>query len=103
MIYWEADLESRWSTSLTYRPKIIYHLSNTNFERVDVLGDVCSWATSQCHAVGRHARRCEGLLQTDHRLYQGKPGLTWMPQMLDEAKPENPMMFDFTREYGVYR
>lgn len=109
VIYWEADFESRLKHIVDVPPgKIVYHLSNTNYEKAyDVLGGkVClmgnvpnimllSGTPDDVKAY------CKKLIDT-----VGKDGGLIMDAavMLDEAKPENlKAMFDFTKEYGVYR
>jgi hypothetical protein len=109
VIYWEADWESRIEhiADIPFG-KIIYHLSNTNFERAwDVLGG------KVCLAGNVPNMMLLGGTPDDVKAYckriidytKGKPGLIMdAAVMLDEARPENlKAMFDFTREYGVYR
>ena len=109
VVYWEADFESRLKHIVDVPPgKIIYHLSNTNYEKAkDVLGGTTALMGSVPNIM---------LLSgtpDDVRAYckkqidvVGKGGGFIMDSavMLDEAKPENlKAMFDFTKEYGVYR
>ena len=108
VIYWEADFESRLEHIVDVPPgKIIYHLSNTDYEKAyDVLkGTTClmgnvpnvmllSGTPDDVRAY------CKKLIDT-----VGKDGGLIMDTsvMLDEAKPENlKAMIDFTKEYGVY-
>jgi uroporphyrinogen-III decarboxylase len=109
VIYWEADFESR----LQYigdipKGKVIYHLSNTDPAKAKaVLGNTVCLAGSVPNivllsgTVDDVKASCKNLIDT-----VGKDGGFIMDSavMLDEAKPENlKAMFDFTKEYGVYR
>jgi uroporphyrinogen-III decarboxylase len=109
VIYWEADFESRLEHIADMpKGKLIYHLSGTNAQKAaDVLkGTVClagnvpnimllsgtpddvkAYCKKQIDTIGKNG----GLIMDTEF-------------MLDEAKPENlKAMFDFTKEYGVYR
>lgn len=109
VIYWEADFESRLEHIVDVPPgKIVYHLSNTNFEKAKAVlgGTTClmgnvpnvmllSGTPDDVRAY------CKKLIDV-----VGKDGGFIMDSavMLDEAKPENlKAMIDFTKEYGVYR
>lgn len=109
IIYWEADFESRLNHIVDVPPgKIVYHLSNTNYEKaydvlrgtVALMGNVpnvmmLSGTPDDVRAY------CKRLIDTI-----GKDGGFIMDTslMLDEARPENlKAMIDFTKEYGVYR
>ncbi len=109
VIYWEADFESRLKHIVDVpKGKIIYHLSNTNYEKAyealhgttALMGNVpnimlLSGTPDDVRGY------CKKLIDTI-----GRDGGFIMDSavMLDEAKPENlKAMFDFTREYGVYR
>jgi hypothetical protein len=109
VIYWEADFESRLEHVVDVPPgKIIYHLSNTNFEKAKAVlgGTTClmgnvpnvmllSGTPDDVRAY------CKKLIDI-----VGKDGGFIMDTavMLDEAKPENlKAMIDFTKDYGVYR
>ena len=79
VIYWEADWESRLEhiADIPYG-KIIYHLSNTNFERAwDVLGGkVClAGNVPNVMLLGGTPDDVKGVLQEDDRLHQGQAGL----------------------------
>jgi hypothetical protein len=109
VIYWEADWESRLEhiADIPYG-KIIYHLSNTNFERAwDVLGGkVClAGNVPNVMLLGGTPDDVKAYCKKMIDYTKGKPGLIMdAAVMLDEARPENlKAMFDFTREYGVYR
>ena len=109
VIYWEADWESRLEhiADIPYG-KIIYHLSNTNFERAwDVLGGkVClAGNVPNVMLLGGTPDDVKAYCKKMIDYTKGKPGLVMDAAiMLDEARPENlKAMFDFTREYGVYR
>ena len=108
IIYWEADFESRLEHIVDVPPgKIVYHLSNTDFEKAynvlsgttALMGNVpnvmlLSGTPDDVRAY------CKKLIDT-----VGKDGGFIMDSavMLDEAKPENvKAMIDFTKEYGVY-
>ena len=108
-MYWEADFESRLEhiADMPYG-KIIYHLSNTNFERArHVLGGkVCLMGNVPnvmllCGTPDDVSGYCKRIIDYT----KGKTRLIMdSAVMLDEAKPENlKAMFDFTKEYGVYR
>lgn len=109
VIYWEADFESRLEHIADIPAgKIIYHLSNTNFERAwDVLGgQVCLMGNvPNVMLLGGTPDDVKAYCKRIIDYTKGKPGLIMdAAVMLDEAKPENlKAMFDFTREYGVYR
>jgi hypothetical protein len=109
VIYWEADFESRLKHIVDVpKGKIIYHLSNTNYEKAydalrgttALMGNVpnimlLSGTPDDVRAY------CKKIIDTI-----GKDGGFIMDSgvMLDEAKPENlKAMFDFTREYGLFR
>jgi hypothetical protein len=109
VIYWEADFESRLEHIVDVPPgKIVYHLSNTNFEKAKaalggitpLMGNVpnvmlLSGTPDDVRAY------CKKLIDV-----VGKDGGFIMDAavMLDEAKPENlKAMIDFTKEYGVYQ
>jgi hypothetical protein len=109
VIYWEADFESRFKHIVDVPPgKMIYHLSNTDYEKAkDVLGGTTALMgnvpnTMLLSGTPDDVRAyCKKLIDV-----AGKGGGLIMDAaiMLDEAKPENlKAMFDFTREYGVYR
>jgi hypothetical protein len=109
VIYWEADFESRLEIIGDVPPgKMIYHLSNTNYEKAKaVLGGVTALMgnvpnTMLLSGTPDDVRGyCRKVIDK-----VGKGGGLIMDAaiMLDEAKPENlKAMFDFTREYGVYR
>jgi hypothetical protein len=108
VIYWEADFESRLEHIVDVPPgKIVYHLSNTNFEKAKAVlgGTTClmgnvpnimllSGTPDDVRAY------CKKLIDV-----VGKDGglIVDAAVMLDEAKPENlKAMIDFTKEYGVY-
>ena len=109
VLYWEADFESRLKHIVDVPPgKMIYHLSNTNYEKAkDVLGGTTALMGNVPNLMllsgtpGDVRAYCKKLIDV-----AGKDGGFIMDAavMLDEAKPENlKAMFDFTREYGVYR
>ena len=109
VIYWEADFESRLEHIVDVpKGKIIYHLSNTNPEKAKaILGDTVCLAGSVPNILLLSGTPddvrayCKRLIDV-----VGKDGGFIMDSaiMLDEAKPENlKAMFDYTREYGVYR
>jgi hypothetical protein len=108
IIYWEADFESRLEHIVDVPPgKIIYHLSNTNYEKAyDVLGGTTALMGNVPNVMMLSGTPddvrayCKKLIDT-----VGKEGGFIMDTslMLDEAKPENlKAMIDFTKEYGVY-
>ena len=109
VIYWEADWESRLEHVADIPAgKIIYHLSNTNFERAwDVLGGhVCLMGNvPNVMLLGGTPDDVKAYCKRIIDYTKGKPGLIMdAAVMLDEARPENlKAMFDFTRGYGVYR
>ncbi len=109
MVYWEASIESRLETIVDIPAgKAIYHVAQTDLAKAKaVLGDtVCLMGNVP-----------NGMMLAgtpdDVRAYckmaidvASKDGGYIMDTavMLDEAKPENVRaMFDFTRDYGVYR
>jgi hypothetical protein len=107
VIYWEADFESRLDIISDVPPgKIIYHLSNTNYEKaMDVLAD------KTCLAGNVPNIMLLGGTQDDVRGYAKKLIDTARRKkaslimdsalMLDEANPDNlKAMIDFTKEYG---
>jgi uroporphyrinogen-III decarboxylase len=109
VIYWEADFSSRLEVIGDVPPgKMIYHLSNTNYEKAKaVLGGVTALMgnvpnmTLLSGTPDDVRAYCKKLIDV-----AGKGGglIVDSAIMLDEAKPENlKAMFDFTREYGVYR
>ena len=109
VIYWEADFSSRLEIIGDVPPgKMIYHLSNTNYEKAKaVLGGVTALMgnvpnmTLLSGTPDDVRAYCKKLIDV-----AGKGGglIVDSAIMLDEAKPENlKAMFDFTREYGVYR
>jgi len=109
VIYWEADFESRLKHIVEVPPgKMIYHLSNTHYEKAkDVLGGTTALMGNVPNLMLLSGTPddvrayCKKLIDV-----AGKGGGFIMDAavMLDEAKPENlKAMFDFTREYGVYR
>ena len=109
VIYWEADFESRLKHIVDVPPgKIVYHLSNTNYEKAKAeLGGVTALMGNVPNIMLYSGTPddvrgyCKKLIDV-----AGKGGGFIMDAavMLDEAKPENlKAMFDFTREYGVYR
>jgi hypothetical protein len=108
VIYWEADFESRLKHIVDVPPgKIVYHLSNTDFEKAyDVLRGTTALMGNvpnvmMLSGTPEDVRAyCKRLIDT-----VGKDGGFIMDTavMLDEAKPENlKAMIDFTKEYGVY-
>jgi len=108
IIYWEADFESRLEHIVDVPPgKIVYHLSNTNFEKAyDVLRGTTALMGNVPNVMMLSGTPddvrayCKKLIDT-----VGKDGGFIMDTalMLDEAKPENlKAMIDFTKEYGVY-
>jgi hypothetical protein len=109
VIYWEADFESRLEHIADVPPgKIVYHLSNTNFEKAKaalggitaLMGNVPNMMLLSGTPDDVRAY-CKKLIDV-----VGKDGGFIMDSavMLDEAKPENlKAMIDFTKEYGVYR
>jgi hypothetical protein len=108
VIYWEADFESRLEHIVDVPPgKIIYHLSNTNYEKAhDVLGGTTALMGNVPNVMLLSGTPddvrayCKNLIDT-----VGKDGGYIMDTgvMLDEAKPENlKAMIDFTKEYGMY-
>jgi hypothetical protein len=109
VVYWEADFESRLEHIADVPSgKIIYHLSNTNFERAwDVLGgQVCLMGNvPNIMLLGGTPDDVRAYCKRIIDYTKGKPGLIMdAAVMLDEAKPENlKAMFDFTREYGLRR
>lgn len=109
VVYWEADFESRLEHIVDVPPgKIIYHLSNTNYEKAKaVLGGVTALMGNVPNIMllsgtpGDVRAYCKKVIDV-----AGKGGGLIMDAavMLDEAKPENlKAMFDYTKEYGVYR
>jgi len=108
VIYWEADWESRFKHGCDIPAgKIVYHLSNTNFERAwDALGgQVCLMGNvPNVMLLGGTPDDVKAYCKKMIDYTKGKPGLIIDPAvMLDEARPENlKAMFDFTREYGKY-
>jgi len=109
IVYWEADWESRLEhiADIPYG-KIVYHLSNTNFERAwDVLGGkVCLMGNvPNTMLLGGTPDDVKAYCKRIIDYTKGKPGLIMDAAiMLDEAKPENlKAMFDFTREYSASR
>ena len=107
VIYWEADFESRLEHIADVPPgKIIYHLSNTNWEKAKsalsgvtaLMGNVPNimLATGTPDDVRAY---CKKMIDAF-----GDGGLIMdSAVMLDEAKPEYlKAMMDFTKEYGVY-
>lgn len=109
VVYWEADFESRLAQIADIPAgKVIYHLSNTNFERAwDALGGrVCLMGNvPNVMLLGGTPDDVKAYCKRIIDYTRGKPGLIMdAALMLDEARPENlKAMFDFTREYGVYR
>ncbi len=105
IVYWEADWESRLEHVADIpEGKIIYHLSNTNFERAwDCLGGkVCLMGNvPNVMLLGGTPDDVKAYCKRIIDYTQGKPGLIMdAAVMLDEARPENlKAMFDFTREY----
>ncbi len=108
VIYWEADFESRLEHIVDVPPgKIVYHLSNTNYEKARaVLGGVTCLMGNVPNVMLLSGTPddvrayCKKLIDV-----AGKDGGLIMDAavMLDEAKPENlKAMIDFTKEYGVY-
>jgi hypothetical protein len=108
LVYWEADFESRLEHIVDVPAgKIIYHLSNTNFEKAkDVLGGTTALMGNVPNIMLLSGTPddvrayCKKLIDV-----VGKDGGFIMDTavMLDEAKPENlKAMIDFTKEYGVY-
>jgi hypothetical protein len=108
VIYWEADFESRLKHIVDVPPgKIVYHLSNTDFEKAyDVLRGTTALMGNVPNVMMLSGTPddvrayCKRLIDT-----VGKDGGFIMDTavMLDEAKPENvKAMVDFTKEYGVY-
>ena len=109
IVYWESDFESRLKHIVDVPPgKIVYHLSNTNYEKAKAaLGGVTALMGNVPNIMLLSGTPddvrayCKKLIDV-----VGKGGGFIMDTavMLDEAKPENlKAMFDFTREYGVYR
>ena len=109
VIYWEADFESRLEHIVDVPPgKVIYHLSNTNYEKAKAaLGGITALMGNVPNVMLLSGTPddvrayCKKLIDT-----VGKDGGFIMDAavMLDEAKPENlKAMMDFTKEYGVYR
>jgi hypothetical protein len=109
VLYWEADLESRLEHIVDIPPgKAIYHIATTNFERAwDVLGGkVCvAGNVPNVTLLGGTPDDVTAYCKQIIDYTKGKPGLIMDTSIvLDEARPENlKAMFDFTREYGVYR
>jgi hypothetical protein len=108
VIYWEADWESRIKY-IQEMPagKIVYHLSNTNFERAwDVLGGQIALAGNVPNVMllGGTPDDVKAYCKKMIDYTKGKPGLIMDAAiMLDEANPANlKAMFDYTREYGKY-
>jgi uroporphyrinogen-III decarboxylase len=108
VIYWEADWESRIK-HICEMPagKIVYHLSNTNFERAwDVLGGQITLMGNVPNVMllGGTPDDVKAYCKKMIDYTKGKPGLIIDPAiMLDEANPANlKAMFDFTHEYGKY-
>ena len=108
VIYWEADFESRLEHIVDVPAgKIIYHLSNTDFEKAyDVLGGTTALMGNVPNVMLLSGTPddvrayCKKLIDT-----AGKDGGFIMDSavMLDEARPENvKAMIDFTKEYGGY-
>ncbi len=108
VIYWEADFESRLEHIVDVPPgKIVYHLSNTNYEKAyDVLRGTTALMGNVPNVMMLSGTPddvrayCKKLIDT-----VGKDGGFIMDTalMLDEARPENlKAMIDFTKEYGVY-
>mgnify|MGYP001814259797 CR=1 FL=1 len=109
VIYWEADFESRLEHIVDVPPgKIVYHLSNTNFEKAKAaLGGITALMGNVPNVMLLSGTPddvrayCKKLIDV-----VGKDGGFIMDAavMLDEAKPENlKAMVDFTKEYGVYQ
>lgn len=109
VIYWEADFESRLEHIADVPPgKIVYHLSNTNFEKATAaLGGITTLMGNVPNVMLLSGTPddvrayCKKLIDV-----VGKDGGLIMDAavMLDEARPENlKAMIDFTKEYGVYR
>ena len=109
MVYWEADIESRLEHIVDIpKGKAIYHIAQTDIAKAKaVLGDtVCLMgnvpnSTLLTGTPDDVKAYCKMAIDV-----AGKDGGFIMDAavMLDEAKPENvKAMFDFTREYGVYR
>jgi hypothetical protein len=109
VVYWEADFESRLQHIVDVPPgKIVYHLSNTSYEKAKEVLDGTTALMGNVPNI-----MLVGGTPDDVRAYcrklidvAGKGGGFIMDAavMLDEARPENlKAMFDFTREYGVYR
>jgi len=108
VVYWEADFESRLEHIVDVPPgKIVYHLSNTNFEKAKAaLGGITALMGNVPNVMLLSGTPddvrayCKKLIDV-----VGKDGGFIMDSavMLDEAKPENlKAMIDFTKEYGVY-
>lgn len=108
VIYWEADFESRLEHIVDVPPgKIVYHLSNTNYEKAyDVLRGTTALMGNVPNVMMLSGTPddvrayCKKLIDT-----VGKDGGFIMDTalMLDEARPENlKAMIDFTKEYEVY-
>jgi hypothetical protein len=108
VIYWEADWESRIEHIREVPPgKIVYHLSNTNYEVAKKeVGDVVALMGAVPNVMLLSGTPddvrayCKKMIDV-----VGKDGGYIMDAavMLDEARPENlKAMFDFTKEYGVY-
>jgi uroporphyrinogen-III decarboxylase len=109
VVYWEADFESRLEHIVDVPPgKIVYHLSNTNFEKAKAaLGGITALMGNVPNVMLLSGTPddvrayCKKLIDV-----VGKDGGFIMDAavMLDEAKPENlKAMIDFTKEYGVYQ
>lgn len=109
VVYWEADFESRLEHIADIPAgKIVYHLSNTNFERAwDVLGgQVCLMGNvPNVMLLSGTPDDVKGYCKRIIDYTKGKPGLIMdAAVMLDEANPDNlKAMFDYTREYSAKR
>jgi uroporphyrinogen-III decarboxylase len=108
-LFWEGDVASRLEVIRDIpRGKAIYSFERTNiFRAKEILGDtVCLkgnvplslLATGTPDDVKQYCKKLIDVV--------GKGGGFIMDSstVIDDAKPENlKAMFDFTREYGVYR
>jgi hypothetical protein len=108
VIYWEADFESRLEHICDVPPgKIVYHLSNTNYEKAkSVLGGITTLMGNVPNVMLLGGTPDDVRAYCKKMIDHFKDGGLIMDAavMLDEARPENlKAMIDFTKEYGVYR
>jgi len=107
VIYWEADFESRLEHIQDVPAgKIVYHLSNTNYEAVREALDGITCLMGNVPNITLLNGTPDDVRAYCKKMIDDFPngGLIMdAALMLDEAKPENvKAMIDFTKEYGVY-